>query len=78
MLIKHLSLAAALSFAALAVCACDKGEGSGQKTAGQFESAAGSLTGDAKLKNRGKKDEVVGGVKNAVGDVKDAAHDATH
>jgi uncharacterized protein YjbJ (UPF0337 family) len=60
------------------LAACDSGEGGGQKTKGQFESAAGSLTGDAKLKNQGKKDEVVGGVKKTVGDVKDAVHDATH
>jgi len=60
------------------LAACDSGEGGGQKTKGQFESAAGSLTGDAKLKNQGKKDEVVGGVKKTVGDLKDAVHDATH
>ena len=61
-----------------ALAACDSGEGGGQKTKGQFESAAGSLTGDQKLKNDGKKDEVVGGVKNTVGDLKSAVHDATH
>ncbi len=58
--------------------ACNSGEGGGQKTKGQLESAAGSLTGDSKLKNQGKKDEVVGGVKQTVGDVKAAVHDATH
>jgi uncharacterized protein YjbJ (UPF0337 family) len=58
--------------------ACNSGDGGGQKTKGQIESAAGSLTGDAKLKNEGKKDEVVGGVKKTVGDVKAAVHDATH
>ncbi len=77
-MLKSLMLAAALSLAVTTICACDNGEGGGQKTKGQFESAAGSLTGDAKLKNDGKKDEVVGGVKNAIGDVKDAAHDAAH
>jgi uncharacterized protein YjbJ (UPF0337 family) len=61
-----------------ALGACNSGEGGGQKTKGQLESAAGSLTGDPKLKNQGKKDEVVGGVKQTVGDVKDAVHDATH
>jgi uncharacterized protein YjbJ (UPF0337 family) len=64
--------------AAASLAACGSGDGDGQKTKGQFESAAGSLTGDSKLKNDGKKDEVVGGVKNTVGDVKDAVHDATH
>ncbi len=58
--------------------ACDSGDGGGQKTKGQLESAAGGLTGDAKLKQEGKKDEVVGGVKKTVGDVKSAVHDATH
>jgi uncharacterized protein YjbJ (UPF0337 family) len=62
--------------AALLLAACDRGEGAGQKTKGNFESAAGSLTGDSKLKNQGKKDQVVGGVKNTVGDLKDAVHDA--
>ncbi len=57
---------------------CNSGDGGGQKTKGQLESAAGSLTGDAKLKREGQKDEVVGGVKKTVGDVKDAVHDATH
>ncbi len=58
--------------------ACNSGDGGGQKTKGQIESAAGSLTGDAKLKRDGKKDEVVGGVKKTLGDVKSAVHDATH
>jgi len=63
---------------AASLAACDSGGGGGQKTKGQIESAAGSLTGDAKLKREGKKDEVVGGVKQTVGDVKAAVHDATH
>jgi len=63
---------------AVSVTACNSGDGGGQKTKGQLESAAGSLTGDAKLKRQGQKDEVVGGVKKTVGDVKDAVHDATH
>jgi uncharacterized protein YjbJ (UPF0337 family) len=63
---------------AASLAACDSGGGGGQKTKGQVESAVGSLTGDSKLKNEGKKDEVVGGVKKTVGDVKDAVHDATH
>jgi uncharacterized protein YjbJ (UPF0337 family) len=63
---------------AASLAACNSGDGAGQKTKGQVESAAGSLTGDAKLKQQGQKDEVVGGVKKTVGDVKDAVHDATH
>jgi uncharacterized protein YjbJ (UPF0337 family) len=63
---------------AASLAACNSGDGGGQKTKGQIESAAGSLTGDAKLKRTGKKDEVVGGVKTTVGDLKSAVHDATH
>lgn len=61
------------------LCGCDghSDSGSGQKAAGHVESAAGSLTGDDHLKREGKKDEVVGGVKGAAHDVKDAVHDAT-
>jgi uncharacterized protein YjbJ (UPF0337 family) len=64
----------------LAACGSggDSSGGAGQKTKGQVESAVGGLTGDAKLKREGKKDQVVGGVKKTVGDVKDAIHDATH
>jgi uncharacterized protein YjbJ (UPF0337 family) len=69
------ALAAALTSA---LAACDSSEGGGQKTKGQIESAAGSFTGDAKLKREGQKDEVVGGVKKTVGDMKAAVHDATH
>ncbi len=72
-----MSLAVAGAMAA-SLAACNAGDGGGQKTKGQLESAAGSLTGDAKLKRQGQKDEVVGGVKKTVGDVKDAVHDATH
>ncbi len=69
---------AMVSALAASLGACNSGEGGGQKTKGQIESAAGALTGDAKLKRDGKKDEVVGGVKQTVGDMKAAVHDATH
>jgi uncharacterized protein YjbJ (UPF0337 family) len=62
---------------AASLAACDSGEGGGDKTKGQIESAAGSVTGDTKLKNDGKKDQVVGGVKDTVGDLKATVHDAT-
>lgn len=75
---KALALAAASCLAVFALAACDKhgDDGAAQKTTGHIESAAGSITGSEKLKRDGKKDEVVGGVKSAVGDVKDAVHDA--
>ncbi len=60
----------------MAVGGCGDDHGGGQKTKGKIESAAGSFLGDAHLKREGKKDEVVGGVKKTVGDVKDAVHDA--
>ena len=66
-----LAIAAALS-------GCDKSSGQGQKTAGHIESGVGSLTGDRHLQREGKKDEVVGGVKSAAGDIKDAVKDAAH
>ena len=62
---------------ALCVSACERGDGAGQKAKGQVESVAGSVTGDAHLKREGKKDEVEGGIKNTIGDVKDAVHDAS-
>jgi len=67
--------AAALS---LALAACDDSSGHSQKAVGHIESGVGAITGDAKLKREGKKDEVVGGVKSAVGDLKGAVKDATH
>jgi uncharacterized protein YjbJ (UPF0337 family) len=67
---------AAVIGAALMLAACGNGEGDGQKTKGNIEAGVGHLTGDQKLKNEGKKDQVVGGVKNTVGDIKDAVHDA--
>jgi uncharacterized protein YjbJ (UPF0337 family) len=68
--------AAAIAGLAAGLGACDTREGSGQKTKGQIESAAGSLTGNAKLKQDGRKDQVVGGVKNTLGDLKAVVHDA--
>ncbi len=75
---RSISLVAAAALAAMALAACDSGSGQGQKTAGHIESGIGSITGDAHLKREGKKDEVVGGVKSAVGDLKGAVKDAAH
>jgi uncharacterized protein YjbJ (UPF0337 family) len=75
----HLTLTAALVVAAAALGACARHDDNGsiQKATGHIESAAGDLTGSAKLKHDGKKDEIEGGVKSVVGDVKDTIHDAT-
>lgn len=80
MMIRIVSLGTGIAclFAGLALAGCDGGSGHGQQAAGHVESAVGSVTGDDKLKHEGKKDEVVGGVKSAVGDLKHAAKDATH
>ena len=75
---RSMSLTVAIALALAPLAACDGGSGQGQKTAGHIESAVGSVTGDAHLKREGKKDEVVGGVKSAVGDLKGAVKDAAH
>lgn len=65
-----------LSFAGLAACDRSHESGATQKAIGHVESAAGDLTGSDKLKSQGKHDEVVGGVKSTVGEVKDTVQDA--
>jgi uncharacterized protein YjbJ (UPF0337 family) len=67
---------AILAVATLVLSACDKDSGHAQKTAGKIESGVGSVTGDKDLKREGKKDQVVGGVKSAAGDLKSAVKDA--
>jgi uncharacterized protein YjbJ (UPF0337 family) len=71
-------LAALTTLTAAPLAACDKDHQSGamQKATGHVESAIGELTGNDKLKREGKKDAVVGGVKSALGDVKDTVKDA--
>jgi uncharacterized protein YjbJ (UPF0337 family) len=56
----------------------DRSSGSAQKTSGEIKEAAGGLVGDKSLKREGQKDQVVGGVKETAGDVKDAVKDATN
>jgi uncharacterized protein YjbJ (UPF0337 family) len=74
----RLALLAALTLMGAPLAACDRSQESSatQKTIGHVESAAGDLTGSEKLKHAGKHDEVVGGVKSVVGDVKDTVKDA--
>ena len=71
-LTRALPHAAILAVTLLALSACDKDSGHAQKTAGKIESGVGSVTGDKDLKREGKKDEIVGGVKSAGSDLKDA------
>lgn len=71
-------LLGALCAAALNLQACGKtDDGASQKTVGKIEGVAGDITGNEKLQDEGKKDEVVGGVKETVQDAKDAIGAAT-
>ena len=47
--------------------------GTADKVKGRVKEAAGALTGDEKLKNEGKADQLVGKVKNSVERVVDKA-----
>ena len=49
----------------------DRVEGSAKNLGGKVKEAAGKLTGDEKLKNEGRADQVAGKVQNVVGGVKD-------
>ncbi len=75
-LTRALPHATILAVALLALSGCNKDSGHAQKTAGKIESGVGSVTGDKDLKREGKKDEIVGGVKSAGSDLKDAVKDA--
>ena len=55
----------------------DRIEGSAKQASGAVKEAAGKLTGDAKLKAKGKGEKFAGKVQNAVGGMKDAARDST-
>ncbi len=50
--------------------------GIADKAKGAVKSAAGKITGDAKLQAEGKADKAKGTVKNLVGGAKDAVRDA--
>ncbi|HEY8383494.1 MAG TPA: CsbD family protein [Microvirga sp.] len=50
----------------------DRVNGSASNLGGKAKEAAGSLTGDSKLKNEGKMDQAKGKIQNAFGGIKDA------
>lgn len=50
----------------------DRVEGSMGQAKGRIKEAAGSLTGDQKLKNEGRADKAKGKLQNMVGGLKDA------
>ncbi len=51
------------------------GDGSADEMKGRLKEAGGALTGDESLKNEGKVDQGVGGVKNAVDEAGDKLKD---
>ncbi len=55
-----------------------RAEGAAQKTGGRIKEVAGKILGDSKLEMEGRKDKIIGGLKNAVGGAKDALRDADH
>ena len=54
----------------------DRIEGAAKQAKGAVKDVAGKVTGDEKLQAEGKADKTVGGVKNAVGGLKDSVRDA--
>lgn len=52
--------------------------GTTDKIKGRVEEAAGALTNDRKLKNRGKMDQAAGNVKDAIGKTIDKAVSAVN
>jgi len=51
-------------------------KGAAEKTGGKIKEVAGRATGDRKLENEGKVDQVKGAVHSAVGDAKDSVKKA--
>ena len=47
-------------------------KGAVEKGEGKIKEAAGHITGDRKLENEGKIDQIKGAVRSAVGDAKDS------
>jgi uncharacterized protein YjbJ (UPF0337 family) len=50
----------------------DRVKGSATQAKGKIKEAAGTVTGDAKLKSEGKADQTKGKIQNAIGGLKDA------
>jgi uncharacterized protein YjbJ (UPF0337 family) len=49
----------------------DRIEGSVEQAKGKVKEVAGKVTGDSKLENEGKADQVAGKVQNTIGGIKD-------
>ncbi len=54
----------------------DRIKGAAKNIAGKTKTAVGKATGDEKLKNEGRADQVAGKVQNVVGGVKDSMREA--
>ncbi len=54
----------------------DRIKGAAKNIAGKAKTAVGKVTGDEKLKNEGRTDQVKGKVQNVVGGVKDSMREA--
>mgnify|MGYP002629944094 CR=1 FL=1 len=54
----------------------DRIEGAAEQAKGKVKEFTGKVTGDSKLENEGKADQVAGKVQNTVGGMKDAAKEA--
>ena len=54
------------------MAALDKAKNSAQRTKGRVKEGAGKLTGNAKLRAKGKTDQAIGNIKQAGEKVKDA------
>ena len=54
----------------------DRIKGAAKNIAGKAKTAVGKVTGDEKLKNEGRADQVKGKVQNVVGGVKDSMREA--
>jgi uncharacterized protein YjbJ (UPF0337 family) len=52
-------------------------KGTADKAKGAIKDTAGKMTGDTKMEAEGKLDKAKGAARKVVGDVKDAARDAT-
>ena len=52
-------------------------KGAADKAKGAIKDTAGKMTGDTKMQAEGKLDKAKGAARKVVGDVKDAARDAT-
>lgn len=54
----------------------DRIKGAATNIAGKAKTAVGKVTGDEKLKNEGRADQVKGKVQNVVGGIKDSMREA--